>query len=350
MKYVHPRYIRWLTGFCLLAGVVSCRVFPGWGEAYALHVYPRLSLTLSAVASALPFSLCEALVTGSVLWLILYPFYARRKKKNAWRIVRAEVEWMCWLYVWFYWAWGMNYFRADFFRRAGVERVAYDEAVFHHFLSDFTDSLNASYLPQAAISPRQVEEQVKQYYTALHARFGLTAPRAFQHPKWSVANSLYSKVGVLGYMGPFFCENHVNRQLLPVQYPFTYAHELAHLLGVSSEAEANFWGYQACVSSPDAALRYSGYFGLLPYVMINARALLPEEEYKAWLHSVRPEIREEFHREQAYWESLHSPLLGAIQDKIYTLYLKGNRIPSGQKNYAEVIGLLMAYEESSLRR
>ena len=53
----------------------------------------------------------------------------------------------------------------------------------------------------------------------------------------------FSMVGVTGSMGPFFCEFTLNGDLLPPQYPATYAHELAHFLGITSEAEANFYAY-----------------------------------------------------------------------------------------------------------
>ena len=33
------------------------------------------------------------------------------------------------------------------------------------------------------------------------------------------------------------------------------------------------------------------------------------------------------------------------RNKIYNLFLKGNNIPSGRKNYAEVIGILLSLEE-----
>ena len=41
----------------------------------------------------------------------------------------------------------------------------------------------------------------------------------------------------------------------------------------------------------------------------------------------------------------YSTLLGEVQNKIYNLFLKGNNIPSGRKNYAEVIGILLSLEE-----
>ena len=46
---------------------------------------------------------------------------------------------------------------------------------------------------------------------------------------------------------------------------------------------------------------------------------------------------------QEYWTEKYSPLIGDIQDWIYDLYLKGNKIQSGRKNYSEVVGLLISY-------
>lgn len=80
-----------------------------------------------------------------------------------------------------------------------------------------------------------------------------------------------SMVGVTGSMGPFFCEFTLNGDLLPANYPATYAHELAHLLGITSEAEANFYAYQVCTRSQAMGIRFSGYFSVLGHVLGNAK-------------------------------------------------------------------------------
>ena len=36
------------------------------------------------------------------------------------------------------------------------------------------------------------------------------------------------------------------------------------------------------------------------------------------------------------------PLVGRVQELMYEYYLKGNQIPSGQKNYAEVVAMILA--------
>lgn len=206
----------------------------------------------------------------------------------------------------------------------------------------YADSLNASYLPSVHFSADSLEHEMKALYAQVPSRFGLSNPRDWQHPKRVLFNSLYSGVGVLGYMGPFFAESQLNAELLPVQYPFTYIHEYAHLLGVSNEAEANFWAYQLCIRSASPAVRYSGYFGLLPYVAVNAASVLSESDYRDFLATIRPEVLGQWEEKSKYWGERYSPLVGAVQRKMYDWFLKGNKISEGHKNYAQVVEMVLA--------
>ena len=345
MKKVNPIYIRRVLLASLFVGVLAFRYIPDAGEAYARDVYPVVSFCLSAIAAIFPFSLCEIVVIVGSLFLILFPFYAKRKAKRSWKhIAFIEVEVILWVYVWFYWGWGMNYFRENIFERSQVSHARYDESRFKTFLVSYADSLNAAYCVPTDRDKncRALESSIKNIYRAVPSVFGLSEAFGYQHPKLSLINGLYSKVGVLGYIGPFFCESHVNREVLPLQYPFTYAHELSHLLGVSEEAEANFWAYQTCIRSGNRFVRYSGYFGLLPYVYTNARATLSSEDFETWRASVRPEVLLALREKEEYWDERYSRLMGTVQNVLYEWYLKGNRISSGQKNYGEVIGIILS--------
>ena len=88
-------------------------------------------------------------------------------------------------------------------------------------------------------------------------------PHSSPRVKTMLFTPFISMVGVTGSMGPFFCEFTLNGDLLPANYPATYAHELAHLLGITSEAEANFYAYQVCTRSQAKEIRFSGYFSVL---------------------------------------------------------------------------------------
>ena len=338
-----------LTGRCrqalLLASIAFitlCRYQPSIAEWYARTVYPPLSAALSAFSSLFPFPLMELLVVSLILWLILYPVW-KRKKSIPWRkILLREMEMLAWVYVWFYMGWGLNYFRHNIYTRLQTPPVAYEEQHFKDFLKDYTERLNTTYQADTKIDSEILKEHVQTFYANLPSAYGLSQPKEWQEPKDFIFTSLYNKVGVLGSMGPFFAEAQLNGDLPEVQYPFTYAHEFSHLLGVSNEAEANYWAYRACTESSSTALQYCGYFGLFPYILSNASYLLPKEDFQAWIQTVRPEIIEQYKEKNRYWQERYSPLIGEIQDFTYNFFLKGNKIASGKKNYAEVIGLLLS--------
>lgn len=334
--------IRWIL---LLAGItftILCRFIPNIAEWYARMIYPTLSAAMSAFSSLFPFSLEELLVVGLILWIILYPIW-KRKKDTFWqKILFREAEMLTWVYVWFYLGWGINYFRHHIYTRLQTAPVAYEEQQFKDFLEEYTKRLNATYQPQTTIDPNVLREYISTFYSNLTSDYGLSKPQAWQKPKTLIFTSLYSKVGVLGSMGPFFAEAQLNADLPEVQYPFTYAHEFSHLLGVSNEAEANYWAYRACTESESSILQYCGYFGLFPYVLSNASYLLSKKDFQAWVQTIRSEIKEQYNEKNRYWQERYSPLVGSIQDFAYNLFLKGNQIPSGKKNYAEVINLLLS--------
>ena len=322
--------------------VISCRYMPNLAEGYARTVYPSLSAALSAFSSLFPFPLMEVFVVGLILWLICYPIWKRRQRIRWRKILFREMEMLAWVYVWFYLGWGLNYYRYNIYTRLQTPPIAYEEQHFQDFLKEYTQCLNASYQPQTEVDADTLRHHISSFYANLPEVYGLTKPQSWQHPKKFIFTPLYSKVGVLGSMGPFFSEAQLNADLPEVQYPFTYAHEFSHLLGVSNEAEANYWAYRACTESSLPALQYCGYFGLLPYVISNASYLLPKEDFQAWIQTIRPEIRTQYNEKNSYWKERYSPLIGNIQDFTYNLFLKGNKIPSGKKNYAEVISLLLS--------
>ena len=322
--------------------VILCRYMPSLAEGYARIVYPPLSAALSAFSSLFPFPLMEVFVIGLILALIIYPIRLRKKGIRLRQILFREGEILAWVYVWFYLGWGLNYYRYNIYTRLQTPPVAYEEQHFKDFLKDYTERLNATYQPPTKMNEEELKQHVHAFYTQLPSTYGLAKPHAWQEPKDFIFTPIYSKVGVLGSMDPFFAEAQLNADLPKVQYPFTYAHEFSHLLGVSNEAEANYWAYRACTESNSPTLQYCGYFGLFPYVISNASSLLSKKEFQAWIRTIKPEIIEQYNEKNTYWRELYSPWIGEIQDFTYNLFLKGNKIASGKKNYAEVISLLLS--------
>ena len=93
----------------------------------------------------------------------------------------------------------------------------------------------------------------------------------------------YASMGVRGYYSPFFAEAHVNPLFLEHERFPVKAHELAHLGGITSEAEANLIAYLIATNSDESEIQFDGNMFILSYVIRNARNFLPEEEYKHFL-------------------------------------------------------------------
>lgn len=341
------RKIRYAILGVLLLVTWATQLIPGWGEVYAQSVYPVISYCLTSFSRLIPFAIGDLFIFLSIVGVIVYPIYARCFKKKKWRgILLNDMEYLLWVYVWFYLAWGLNYSQKDFYGRTKIPYTAYTPDNFQKFVDSYIDSLNASYVKVTSINEPLVRQESVKGYDEISPTLGVHRP-PHQSPrvKTMLFTPLISMVGVTGSMGPFFCEFTLNGDLLPPQYPATYAHELAHLLGITSEAEANFYAYQVCTRSQVRGIRFSGYLSVLSHVLGNARRLMNEEEYTQLFNRIRPEIIELAKANQEYWMAKYSPIVGDIQDWIYDLYLKGNKIESGRKNYSEVVGLLISFDQ-----
>lgn len=330
----------------LLTATLCIRTIPGAGEWYARHLYPTISAALSWLGSCVTFSLDEIVVIAGVLLLILYPIFARRRwHSKARHIVLTELEIGVAFYVWFNLGWACNYSRSNVYQRLQVRPVQADTLQFCRFLDAYTDSLNASYVRIRGIDKPAIVEDIKQLYRdEIPAEAALCTPHHWQRPKRCNVNALYSSNGTLGYMGPFFAESQLNNRLLDMQYPFTYAHELSHLLGVSNEAEANYWAYYICIRSQRPEVRYCGYFGLLGYVANNAGQFLTEKEIRAWVARINPAILAQYRWMATFWQLQHSSLITAFHQRFYDWFLRSNGIPSGHANYNQVIEIVMSAE------
>lgn len=362
---------QWLLTMMLIA-VTAFKLVPGMGMFYTRSIYPVVGTVLSHISGLVPFALGDVFIAGSIAWVIGYPVYAIGYKKTEKRKALGHVgEYLLWVYVWFYAAWGLNYSQPNIYRRMHMRPVEVDKEAFRQFAYSYADSLNAAFDrmvttkdgkgkakahaalelllkrcdKQQAKAEAAIEKGYEQMGQSARA-WGINTP--FNHNpkvKTMVFSRLSSMAGVTGSMGPFFCEFTLNADLRPHAYPATYAHEMAHLQGISNEGEANFYSYVVCTTSRDEATRFSGYYHIFFHVIINVRELLGEEEFERFVSGLRPEIMALARNDREYWLALRSPIIDKTQTFFYNLYLKGNNVEEGLKSYSAVIGMIMAWNK-----
>ena len=369
------KWRHWLLLILLLL-VTLAKMIPLWGFIYTTRIYPIIGTLLSPISGFFSFAVGDIFIALSIAWVIFYPIYeiglrkklARRyfflaAKKGSYpkkKIVFGRVaEYLLWVYAWFYIAWGLNYSQPNIYDRIGMKPVEVSEAKFKAFAYQYADSLNAlsissdiagsSIFSDSIVDDglkNRVRDAVLKEYNKIGYKEGINAPfNQHPHAKTMVFTPLSSMSGVTGSMGPFFCEFTLNGDILPHDYPATYAHEFAHFLGVANEGEANFYSYIVCTASADKQVRFSGYYHIFFHVLNNVFDILGEKEGERFLKHIRPEIIQLAKSDRRYWLGKRCKALDATQDFIFELYLKGNHVAEGRKSYSGVIGLILAWEE-----
>ena len=333
---------------CLLAVALIFvwlfQLIDGAGSWYAQRIYPFVGKFLNGLSSLAGFCVSDMFYLLLIVLLLLYPvtalFLLKLKKR---RVLGRIAETVLWLYVWFYLGWGLNYYQPNFYQRTGIEPVAFSEAQLSAFIEEYVEALNAAYVPVNQISEEKIRQEVLQGYETIWQQTGMNRPFVKKPKvKTMIITPLASRVGVTGSMGPFFGEFTLNGDVLPVDYPATYAHELSHLLGIANEGEANFYAYLTCIRSEEKEIRFSGLLSIFHHVMNNAYVLLGENTYASIINKVRPEIRQLVHERSVYWQEKYSPTIGEIQNKLYDWYLHGNRVEGGRKSYSQIVGLILS--------
>ena len=377
MKILHTfrlnrvKWRHWLL-LVLLLLVTLAKMIPLWGFIYTTRIYPIIGTLLSPISGFFPFAVGDIFIALSIAWVIFYPIYeiglrkklARRyfflaAKKGCYpkkKVVFGRVaEYLLWVYAWFYIAWGLNYSQPNIYDRIGMKPVEVSEAKFKAFAYQYADSLNALSISEKSFFSdsiaddglkNRVWDAILKEYNKIGYKEGINAPfNQHPHAKTMVFTPISSMSGVTGSMGPFFCEFTLNGDILPHDYPATYAHEFAHFLGVANEGEANFYSYIVCTASADKQVRFSGYYHIFFHVLNNVFDILGEKEGERFLKYIRPEIIQLAKSDRHYWLSKRCKVLDAAQDFIFDFYLKGNHVAEGRKSYSGVIGLILAWNE-----
>ena len=381
MKILHTfqlnkiKWRHWLL-LVLLLLVTLAKMIPLWGFIYTTRIYPIIGTLLSPISGFFPFAVGDIFIALNIAWVIFYPIYEiglRKKLARRYFFLAAKrgcypkkkvvfgrvAEYLLWVYAWFYIAWGLNYSQPNIYDRTGMKPVEVSEAKFKAFAYQYADSLNAlsissdiagsSIFSDSIVDDglkNRVRDAVLKEYNKIGYKEGINAPfNQHPHAKTMVFTPLSSMSGVTGSMGPFFCEFTLNGDILPHDYPATYAHEFAHFLGVANEGEANFYSYIVCTASADKLVRFSGYYHIFFHVLNNVFDILGEKEGERFLKHIRPEIIQLAKSDRRYWLGKRCKALDATQDFIFELYLRGNHVVEGRKSYSGVIGLILAWEE-----
>ncbi len=332
--------------FYLLIQVLA--QFPNFVEEYYSNgLYPIIALAVSSISGVFPFSLSEV-----SFWFILVfgvPFVLKRIRKKrmpAGRIFMNLLTTAAVFYVWFNLFWGINYLRPTLREKMQLDSVALEIDAFDSTFAEIirrANELNFSYSIQ---DMRQIAELIDSSYQNLLPEIGLARGQATalhpNRPKPFAINWLLNKTTTSGWFSPFFHEVHFNSDLLIFELPFVLAHEKAHQLGFTNEADANFLAHLVCITTNDPLIQYSGHFQILGYFLNEVRKTPDKHRHYSGL--LKEGVKLDLRAVQERWKS-HAGLFSKTSNKVYDLYLKANDVKEGIQNYSWVVGMLVRYYE-----
>lgn len=319
--------------------------YPKINEAiYSQTIYPIIAAVLSSISSIFPFSIDDIFYLVLILTLPVLVVFILLKKLKVKKALKIILNILASVYILFYLLWGFNYYRMPLNERLNITEHDPQKQEFIAVLEYLIEETNNSFCACDTLTKQAVDSLIEISYNNLQTPLKIKYPAGRRPDKQITFSRFYSKSGISGYFGPFFNEVHVNKNTPPQQYPHTLAHEKAHQIGITSEAEANFYAWMACSQSNSQVLNYSSNLAILRHFLIQAYAL---EEYPQLVAKINPEVKKDILKIRQHWLDLRNEKMDKAASKVNDTYLKTNKVKAGIKDYNGVVEHLMNFSLDS---
>ena len=304
---------------------------------YSLGVYPYIQNVVTLVSSLVSVALLDvAVVVAFACWI---SFVVRQRRDRGSRgalkaAVASLVVVLSVVYLVFLAVWGLNY------RRVPLEtKLAYDAARVtadgtFHLGQIAVEQVNALEPAKTPHSPYSREALIPAFADA-QRRLGATRTARPAMPKRSAIAWYLRYAGIDGMIDPLFLEIILNPDVLPIEHPFTLAHEWAHLAGYADETDANFVAWLTCIRS-DSAARYSGWLEAYRY----AEAALPRERRRELQRQLSPAVIADLRAISARLGRVN-PVVSGFARNVYDQYLKTQGVDEGLASYSAMLKLMV---------
>ena len=151
-----------------------------------------------------------------------------------------------------------------------------------------------------------------------------------------------SKMHITGIYSFFSGEANVNIGFPDYNLPFTAAHEMAHLMGVGREDEANFVAFLVCMHSGDDYIRYSGLVNMSEYI----RNALVEADISAYFNAVADMpviVINEWTAFSKFYDKYRNTKISKVASAANDAYLMAQGQKHGVRSYGLVVDLATVY-------
>lgn len=336
---------------------LAARKVPGFGQWYAVTIYPLITGSLGRFMGIFPFSVTEL---GLYLLIVLFVVSLVRSWRRPLKILGRLLFGASLLFFLFTVNCGINYYRQPFSALSGLTIQPSSSQELYDLCSwlveqiqDSVRQLEDQASEENGFSGQTSREPLPSYGKLLeYGRQGQLAMRRlgeefpvlagfYPAPKPLLLSRILSVQQLCGVYSPFTVEANYNREMPLYNIPHTICHELSHLKGFMREDEANFIGYAACIHSEDLYFRYSGY--LMGWVYAGNALAQADPEGFAALRSALPQAAlTDLSYNNAYWDAFQGKV-AEVSTRVNDTYLKLQDQQDGIQSYGRVVDLMLAY-------
>lgn len=313
---------------------------------YSSGLYPLIARLLSPLSGLAPFSFSDLFYAGLILFAGILIILAIFRRITYGKTGRTLINLLAGVYLLFYWLWGFNYYRQSSGERLGIEKSNANPEEFMKVFLSLIEQANTYRTPvDANIGMQQLDSLTEAAY-AQHAGFlQVKYPMGSRRPKHITLGGFFAKAGISGYYGPFFNEVHVNPHAHPLELPVITAHEKAHQLGITSEAEASFYAWFVCSHSHSELLRYSAALYIIRYFLNHGYGL---DGFSETVAQISEPVRNDLRAIRDKWLAMRNEKIDRAASKANDAYLKTHKITAGIADYKGVVALVMDFSTDTL--
>jgi len=334
--------------------IFSFGFFPNTVETYySNQFYPVVSTIPRGISSFLPFAVGDflylILILVAIKSIVFFSSKQRKIKADYANFVLKCVNFLLLIYISFKLLWGLNYSRPRINEQLQISNEPYQKEQLINLSSFFIKKLSAL---NKSIDTSQFEydpEELAGIATDTYNRLAEQQPFfTYKYPSVKPVNNswLVSKMGIEGYYNPLSGEANINQKLPVFVLPFVTCHEIAHQLGVAKEDEANLVGYIVASNTDNAEFKFSAYYNMLRYVLVEIRLKYPED-YNNIVAKIPASLMEKFNAEKEFWAK-YNGAMSVYMSKTFDQILKLNNQQKGIKSYQDIVLWLVNYHKKDL--
>ncbi len=350
-RRIANRYFGLIWLLVALALRFAFGAFPGlYEELWFEQAFPFIRSFQSAAFQWLPLPGYYLMIFMVLVWMV-WRFPRKWKVRDTWfTFGRRLMNLLGGLVASFLMLWGFNYLDPGMGARMNLDKSPAEVDLARAYLSVMDRAMEQrskipgiDSLPHIEAMPFSYSEaEIAGWVASVLSPLGYPGP-AQVSTRYLRPEGALRRLGIAGIYNPWTGEANVESALGALQRTFTAAHEMAHAFGVSSEAEANFTAYLACLQSGEPLAQYAAEYALWRGLGREVNKAYGAEDIAKLAEAIPEALKAD---RMAIWErsTKHKPYFPETSTRMNDSYLKLQGVSAGVADYNAFVAMYFSWK------